>query len=314
MAKLWCFDDAHNWGKMLFDVAAKRGHEAHLFEDPRSPDQGYVFMHMHHHPQVRILHKRMMAIMSMNPDLRLIPDYRSSVLYDDKTEQARQLSRWMPRTHIFYTPGGARRFLEANHKFPFLSKTAEGASSHNVRLISTIDQAKLEIRQAFSDLGIKCHYGQQQRGYLLWQDFIPGNEGDIRIVAVGTKRLILRRGNRPDRPMASGSGRLTPIVDLTDLQARLALEVANEFFAAEQFKWAGIDMVRDAEGKWYILETTVGWTLNGYYECSFIDCYDNSYANAISKGPRVLMNGEGPVRGDAIWQVLVDEIEAGAFQ
>lgn len=300
MATIWCYQDAHNWGDLLAKAAQVRGHEAHLFDDPRIPDRGFVFMHMHHHPQVRILHKRCMAIMAMNPELILIPEYRSSVLYDDKLEQARQLSKWMPRTRVFWTPGAARKFLE-NAPFPFISKSLDGASSHNVRLIATADDAKNEIRQAFSDLGIKCRYGQQQRGYLLWQDFIPGNAGDIRIIAVGTKRLILRRGNRPDRPMASGSGALTPIRSLDDHEIIAALAVADCFFEEEKMRWCGIDMVRDEKGKWFILECTVGWTLHGYYECAFIDVSDGQ--------PEVM-----PLNGDMIWSVLLDEIEAGNFQ
>lgn len=293
--RLWCYNDSHNWGQMLQAEAAKRGHDVHLFDDAREPDRGYVFMHMHHHPQVRLLHKRAMAIMAMNPELTLIPEYRSSVLYDDKIEQARQLARWMPRTQVFYTPNAAKRFLEKNPQLPFMSKSAEGASSHNVRLVRTADEARLEIKHAFSDLGIKCRYGQTQRGYLLWQDFVPGNDGDIRIIAIGKQRLVLRRGNRDDRPMASGSGKLISMTTESlakDADAQQALAVANLFFAQENMNWCGIDMVKGAQGRWFILETTVGWTMHGYYDCEFIGTKQ---------------------KGDRVWSVLLDEVDAGVF-
>lgn len=295
--KLWCYEDAHNWGQNLSVAAAKRGHDVHLFDEPREPDQGYVFMHMHHHPQVRLLHKRVMAIMAMNSQLVLMPDYRSSVLYDDKLEQARQLSKWMPRTRVFYTPAAARRFLETAPEYPFISKASEGASSHNVRMINTVDEAKIEIKHAFSDIGIKCRYGQAQRGYLLWQDFIPGNDGDIRIVAIGKKRLIIRRMNREDRPMASGSGKLKPITGALDHDCSQALAMSNLFFAHENMNWCGVDLVKDARGKWLLLESTVGWNLNAYYECEFYD------------------PGGKPMgrMGDKVWDVLLDEVEAGVF-
>jgi glutathione synthase/RimK-type ligase-like ATP-grasp enzyme len=293
--RLWCYNDAHNWGSMLHAEATKRGHDAHLFDDARQPDQGYVFMHMHHHPQVRLVHKRIMAIMAMNPALTLVPEYRSSVLYDDKIEQARQLARWMPRTNVFHTPGAARRYLDKAPELPFMSKASEGASSHNVRLVSTYDEARLEIKHAFSDLGIKCRYGQTQRGYLMWQDFIPGNAGDIRVIAIGTKRLLLRRGNRDDRPMASGSGRIEAVTNAMlskDTEAQQALIFANRFFAQENLNWCGIDLVKDATNRWYVLETTVGWTLNGYYDCEFVGT---------------------KLKGDRIWSVFLDEVEAGVF-
>lgn len=302
MVKLWCFDDAHDLGKQLLEAALLRGHDAHLFEDPRTPADGFVFMHMHHHPSVRMLHKRVMSILSMNPDLTLVPDYRASVLYDDKLEQARQLAKWMPRTRVFYTPGASRRFLDTHPALPFMSKALDGASSHNVRTVSTYDEARVEIKQSFSDLGIKCRYGQAQRGYLLWQDFIPGNQFDIRAIAVGRKRLLLRRNNRADRSILPSAGSVAPIKDLTDPDILGALRTADSFFRAEGFNWAGVDLVKDqANDRWAVLETTVSWTLSGYAESAFMDCSGDH--------PKVM-----PIMGAGIWEVLLDELEAGAIK
>lgn len=301
MAKLWCFNDAHDWGKSLHEIATRRGHDAHLFEDPRSADNGYAFMHMNHHPSVRMLHKRVMSILAMNPDLKLIPDYRSSYLYDDRLEQARQLSCWTPRTQVFYTPGAARRFLDKRPSLPLMSKASDGAGGHNVRYVTTFEEAKLEIRLAFSDLGLKCQHGQAQRGYLLWQDFIPGNAGDIRIVAIGSKRLILARSNRLDLPISSSSAKLTPIVSLADPLIRAALNTANRFFAAENIKWGCLDIIHDAEGRCYVLEVSPSWTLHRFYECAFIDCAGDECPQLMSS------------LGNDIWNVLVNEIEAERF-
>jgi len=292
--KLWCFEDAHDWGSKLAQVAQARGHDAHLFDDPRKPDFGHVFMHMHHHPSVRILHKRVMAIMAMNPELILIPDYQSSVFYDDKLEQARRFARWMPRTHVYYTPGAARRALDANQiALPFMSKGSEGASSHNVRVVSTIDEARLEIRHAFSDVGIKCRHGQTQRGYLLWQEFVADNDADVRVLAIGTKRCVIRRANKG----TNGAGDVTPVTNLSpDIES--ALVQANLFFDHEQLKWACIDMVQDRNTKrWLILETSVAWTMHGYYESRFFDVQGNAQDH----------------KGNQVWDVLVSELENGVW-
>lgn len=292
--KLWCYNDVRNWGIDLAKAAAARGHDAHLFDDPKEPTDGYVFFHMHHHPMVRLANKRAMALMALNPNLTLIPDYRSSVLYDDKIEQARQFSRWMPRTRVFYTPGAAYRHL-AGVTYPFISKASEGASSHNVRLVADEEQARQEIRFAFSDLGLRCRYGQTQRGYLLWQDFVPNNTGDVRIIAIGRTRLILKRQNRDDRPMASGSGKTTPVTahDIDD-ELTTALHYANEFFTAEKMLWCGVDLVRDNE-RWYVLESTVGWTMSGYTDCEFFGDPQHRHGNKI-------------------WEVFLDELEDGVFE
>lgn len=301
--KVWCYDDAHNWGSLLAQAAAARGHDAHMFDDPRQPDTGFAFMHMHYHPQVRALHKRIMQVMAMNPKLTLVPDYRMSVLYDDKAEQARQLSKWLPRTQLFWTPNGARNFLEKHVRFPFVSKTQEGSSSANVRLVETLDQAKLEVRQAFSDIGIKCKYGQVQRGYLLWQDFIPDNAGDYRIVAIGSKRIMLRRDNRGDRAVSTGPGQITPIRTLTEASLA-ALEFAHDFFIEEGVKWGCLDVVYDkAKERHFALETTVGWTMHAYTDCAFMRWDPN--AGAWMNDGRL---------GSDVWSVLVEEMEQGKFK
>lgn len=297
--KIWCFEDPHDWGERLYRTAKARGHDAHMFETYPEPDEGYVFVHMHHHPQLRADHKELMENLSLNPKLVLIPDYRSAVLYDDKLEQARHLARWMPTTRAFFSPSAAKAYLRTEPKYPFISKSSEGASSHNVRLISTPEQAFAEVKAAFSDKGIKMHYELAQRGYVLWQEFIENNPFDIRILGVGEKRIVLRRHNRKDRPMASGSGDLEPITQLDD-GVFSALQYADCFFRQERFDWCGIDLVRDAQ-RWYILETTVGWNMGGYVKCAV---WERRPLNAWDKTNHL---------GVDIWHVLIDEIEKGHF-
>jgi hypothetical protein len=277
-------------------AARKRGHEALMFDMAAQPDYGVAFVHMHHHLHVRTMFKNMMNRLSLNGRLTLIPNYRAAELYDDKQKQARHLSRWMPRTDYFNEPWQARRFLEQEGALPVMSKTSEGAGSHNVRFIESYAQANDEIKLAFSHKGIKCRYGQKQIGYLMWQRFIPNNDSDLRVIAVGRKRLVLRRFNRDDRPMASGSGKLEPITRIDDTVSA-ALDVADAFFAAEGMPWCGIDMVFDHDAKrWLILECTVGWTMSGYYDCAFFE------------GRRTI----GKTGAD-IWDVLIGEVEAGVF-
>lgn len=297
--RLWCYEDPHDWGERLFKVARDRGHDARMFEGALEPDEGYVFVHMHHHPQLRKDHKELMEHLSLNPNLVLIPDYRSSVIYDDKLEQARQLSRWMPMTRAFFSPSAAKSYLRSGAvRYPFISKSSEGASSHNVRLIQEPAQAFEEVKQAFSDRGIKMHYELAQRGYVLWQEFVPDNASDIRVIGVGEKRIVLRRHNRADRPMASGSGNLEPITAL-DPNIISALSFADYFFKHERFDWCGIDLVRDAK-RWYVLETTVGWNMGGYVRCSV---WKNGHGEWVNTNR---------IGGD-IWEVLIDELEAGKF-
>jgi glutathione synthase/RimK-type ligase-like ATP-grasp enzyme len=294
--KLWCYDDAHDYGQAMFDIAKARGHDVHLFnlETARSPDFGFVFMHMHHHPSVRVIHKRIMSTLAMNPELVLIPNYRSSVLFDDKIEQARQFAKWMPKTSVHFVPETARASLEGR-VYPFISKGSEGAAANNVRLVMRQSEANAEIRMAFSDVGIKSRFGQTQRGYLLWQDYIP-NEGDIRIVAIGSRRLVLRRANRADQPITNVASSLRPVNRLDD-ETHRALTYANRFLHTEAFDWGCVDLIANG-GNWHVLEMAVSWTSHWFSECRFFD---------VNCQPT-------EEKGDKIFEVLLDEIEKGSFR
>jgi len=290
--RIWCFDDSHHWGRELAATAQRRAYDVHMFDSAGQPDYGYLFMHMHHHPNVRAIHKRMMQHFATKPELTCVPDYRSSVLYDDKLEQLRSFARWMPKTRVFRSPSAARRFIDEGPQFPFISKTSEGAGSHNVRLIRTVDEARREVKLAFSDLGIKCRYEQRQHGYLYWQELVEGNKYDLRIISCGKQRLILKRFNRQDVPFASGSGKFEAIKEL-DGETASALNYADCFFNEERQPWCGIDLVHDDKGKWYLLETTVGWKMSGYFDCRFFPDGRN---------------------GKQFWDVFLDELEQGAFR
>jgi hypothetical protein len=49
------------------------------------------------------------------------------------------------------------------------------------------------------------YWWQVEKNYVYFQDFIPGNAGDIRITVIGKRAFGIRRSNRPDDFRASGS-------------------------------------------------------------------------------------------------------------
>jgi hypothetical protein len=59
-------------------------------------------------------HKGLMQHFATNPQFHLIPDYRATMLYDDKIEQLRQLSKYMPQTRLFKFACNGARVLETN--------------------------------------------------------------------------------------------------------------------------------------------------------------------------------------------------------
>lgn len=295
--KFWCYSDfGHDWGANLFKAAQERGHLPQMFDNPRIPDDGVAFVHMHHHPETRALHKRTMETLATNAELLLVPSFRGADLFDDKLRQLRELARYMPHTVVYQTPGRATEHIDTGKQptFPFVSKAREGTASRNVRVIPDRQAALTEINFAFSDKGIKLQHGQMQRSYLMWQRLITGVDHDLRIVRVGSKRLVLKRypANKKTTP-----SRIEPVSAMDDEVAE-ALFYANAFFKTQRdLEWCAIDLIYDKEKKrWFLLEVSVSWQMAGFADARFID------------GEKIT-----PWFGTDIWHMLVTEIEQGQF-
>lgn len=300
--KVWCYDDVHEWGAGLANAlrAGPYKHEliAQVFNDARQPDTGFVMWHMHHHPSVRHVHKRAMQHMSMNPKLTLWPSYQTSILFDDKLEQARQLARFMPPTQAFFTPKTARNYLD-NVTYPFVSKALDGVSSANVRIIEGYKQASEEIKYAFSDRGIRCRNSQAQRGYLLWQEMIPDCDYDIRVMVVGGQRLMLKRFNKA---LDASGVRTEPCAPehfrVLDPVLMGALKAAEPVIQACHMNLGLMDFLYDEkQGRYYLLEVTASWSMHGFNDCYFV--------NAVGE---VVTQKDQPVKGQRLWEVVASEM------
>ena len=148
-------------------------------------------------------------------------------------------------TYIFYSRNDALTWIQQT-TFPKVFKLRCGASSSNVLLIENHKQAKSIINKAFSNgiktfnylELIKERYADYKRGiisirnlvglirmwmlhihpneyykyhpkeigYVYFQDFIPNNKFDIRVLIIGNRAVAKKRMNRENDFRASGSG------------------------------------------------------------------------------------------------------------
>ena len=275
--KLWCYAvDKGRWGEQLAREAVEHGIDANLFVEPVDEMQpgDYAFMRIPQwEPELSI--GKLHATELQNRGLILIPDFFTILSYEDKIMQTQAHSCWMPETEIIYV-GEAWRMAERvadELGYPFLSKSRRGSSSVNVRMIKTPSEAALGWGLEMQGAGISMKTGKGrtdgQKGYLIWQKFVPGNSGDIRVCINGKYMLMLWRDNAHGSPFASGSGKNYPINEPDDWQEK-ALDKAREFFNAFDLKWNGIDLVYDREqDDWLVLETTLGWSAKAYENCRY---------------------------------------------
>ncbi len=309
MPRLWCLDEEHvrvRWGRAIHARAVARGWDCHLFTraDEIRPGRGYVFMRIEQWPPGLHRHKALAKeIHDEHPELRIIPDMDQIGWYEDKIAQARDLMPWMPRTRVLFDIGEAEGAIRALG-LPLISKASDGSSCANVRVVRTHEEALAEARAVFEGDGIPIRIdgdaGARQTGYLLWQRFLAGNDHIYRVGVCGRLKWMFREGNRPGTPLASGSGLYTPIDELGG-ETRDVFDAADAFCRATGQKWCGLDYAKDPDtGEWKVLETTLAWGMVDPHSTMGCTLFDEQ-GQPTGR------------RGDALWDALLDEIEAGAF-
>lgn len=258
--------EPQNAGRSIAAAAEKRGHEIFLLDRGmvKNPDVAY-FRTCTFAPWKDRALKGIAAMHAIG--VPTLPSFNDAQLYDDKAAQIGPLKTWLPKTYLI-GDGQAAAKIAAEMSFPFISKSRHGAASRNVRLIETRNQAANEIQYAFG-AGIPLK-GGVQRGYLIWQEFIEGNQHDIRVVLCGENLFGLKRFNREKVPFASGSGKRETIRKLNDPDTRRAFETASYIARELGTRWACFDFVFRA-GRVYCLEISFSWVEKAYNECP---CFD----------------------------------------
>lgn len=293
--EILAIDDVGRWGRAIVSEASCRGWSARLINsaDEIKSNNAILFARISQDAKKR---EREIPIIKKAADIGviMIPNIDLLLEYESKILQTQRYKEWMPETDYITSAYDAALIL-GKHGYPFVSKSSTGSASCNVRLIHNETEGVDEIKKAFSDDGLKASHGlgeKAQKGYLIWQRLLAGNDYDYRACIVGDKIMLLRRGNRKDVPFASGSGITEPIRELND-ETESVLEFAYMFFRKFKMGWCGIDIVKDYDKKeWRMLETTIGWKQSAYSDCVFFDRFGNDMS----------------ARGKDIWKVFCDYI------
>jgi glutathione synthase/RimK-type ligase-like ATP-grasp enzyme len=170
--------------------------------------------------------------------LVVYPDQATCWHYDDKITQQyifKALGIATPETWVWFD---AEHALEWSRTatYPLVLKLWTGAASENVRLVKTPAEAELWIRRLFGPgvgrldeipmvpppglyqrlraagaIVLKKSYPRRpvelHKDYVMFQEFIPDNPHDTRIVVIGRRAFAFQRLNRTGDFRASGSGR-----------------------------------------------------------------------------------------------------------
>lgn len=287
--RLLALDPYQSWAEAAIKAAQARGWQAkQILRGEDAGDEGYGFIRLSMYPSILATNRRDYDAMAAR--LTMVQDRQQIEVYENKSEQFRRWSEWMPDTWRFGNEAEALAFV-ATSDYPIVSKADVGASSVNVRILADRREAERHVTQAFG-AGFYLQKSQVQRGYVLLQRFIP-HRITYRVNALGDARAVFFRYCYPDRPVAQ-TGNVEPAFEMTD-EVESLIDFADRFFAHAQTKWCAIDVLKDGDG-WKLLETSEGWPWPSPGRC-------NEGTIFRSKGRKWI----------EMFEVMLDEIERGAW-
>ena len=255
-----------------------------------------LLWHFHHLSATDLLIARHVLTAAEYMGVEVFPNLATAWHFDDKLAQKYLLEAIqapLPATHVFYDEAEALDWLQ-RADYPLVWKLRRGAGSHNVRLVEHFRAAKRLCKTAFaegvnpvpryftdptmrikkiggvSDLRAKlrrlprAYFARRsqrrqatyERGYVMFQQFIPENTTDTRITVIGDRAFGFRRHVRNNDFRASGSGSVC--YDHTRIESdcvKIAFTVADALNAQS----VAMDFVRDHTGRPYLLEISYGY-------------------------------------------------------
>lgn len=234
---------------------------------------------------------------------RVFPNFKTNWHFDDKVGQKYLLERAgsaMVPSYVFFDKQDALAWCEKTD-FPKVFKLRGGAGSSNVKKVNRKSDAQSLIRKAFGrgfsnyDTYVslierfrRWRLGQtntidvlkglvrfvhqpqfskvagREVGYCYFQDFIPDNDYDTRIIVIGAKAFALRRYNRKDDFRASGSGDFGYEKELFDERCvRMSFELTHKL----ELEVGAFDFVFDEDNNPLIVEVSYGYFPSVYDHC-----------------------------------------------
>lgn len=256
-----------------------------------------LMWHIHHTNSKDVLFSKQLLYSIDRAGKTVFPDIFSSWHFDDKVGQKYLLEAVkapLVRSYVFYDKEEALRWVESA-LFPKVFKLRKGSGSSHVILVENRRKAKKLVNKAFGKgfqqynsisnlkerwrklkngdagltdflkgfarLGYTTEFNRiagNEKGYVYFQDFIPGNSYDMRLTVVSGNCFACTRRNRPGDFKASGSGLIEYDMDKIPIAAvQAVLSTARKL----NLQSAAFDVLMDGfEPK--ILEMSYGFGID----------------------------------------------------
>lgn len=233
---------------------------------------------------------------------KVFPDFNTAWHFDDKVGQKYLLEAVgapLVPSYVFYDKNEAMKWIDRTD-FPKVFKLRRGAGSAHVKLLKSKSEARRAVRKAFSsgfsqydkignlkDRWYKYRNGSntlwnvckgilrlakttefakvagKERGYIYFQDFIPENTHDIRVIVIEGKAFAIKRLVREGDFRASGSGHVKfEKYHFDEELIRLSFKISDQVKSQS----LAIDYVFKGD-KPRVVELSYGFIKEVYYKC-----------------------------------------------
>lgn len=180
------------------------------------------------------------------------PSAAQAMLYENKCLEAYLAEAWglpFARTFISQSREDAVEML-GGVRFPLVSKINHSSGSMGVELVRTPRRALRIIRQAFSQNGRSIHVPWfRQKNYVYFQEFVPNDGFDIRVVVIGPRAFGYYR-RVPEGDFRASGMNIVEKRGLPEEALRIAWD-ANRRLHSPQLV---VDMVHGQDGRFAIVE------------------------------------------------------------
>lgn len=233
---------------------------------------------------------------------QVFPDFYTAWHFDDKVGQKYLLEAAdapLVPSYVFFDKKEALQWVDET-SFPKVFKLRRGAGSAHVKKAKNKREARKIVKKAFNRgfsqydklanlkerfykyrtgktdlldvckgiirLGMTTKFAStagNEQGYVYFQDFIPDNDSDIRVIVIDGKAFAIKRLVREGDFRASGSGRvLYEKKHFDEKTIQLSFEVAEKL----KSQCLALDYVF-LNGKPMIVEVSYGFIKEVYYKC-----------------------------------------------
>lgn len=238
--------------------------------------------------------------------MRTFPNHATCWHFDDKIAQKyllESIGAPLAPTWAFFSKADALSFLK-EAEYPLVFKLRRGAGSLNVQLVESPRRGESLVRQMFArgmrpfpaaerlrrgvasartgmatDPSFRVRlmraarrwlgqtvWGERERGYVLLQRLIPGNDHDVRVTVIGDRAFVFFRGVRPNDFRASGSGLIS--YPRRDQIPRDVIQIACNISQRLGFQSMAYDFVRDQHDKRpLLLEMSFVFSAQAVFDC-----------------------------------------------